>query len=141
VQYSCHLRTLTVEQFLYHQLETIVCIVAILPFSDMMAPSALVVQSHGIFHGLPTFPGHDGKKYSAIVTGANGISGSHLVEILSKSPERWGNIFALSRKPPSTKSPNVHSIAVDFLSTEPEEIARVLADNHVEAFVNEIFKQ
>lgn len=98
-----------------------------------MATSTATVQSHGIFHGLPTFPDHEGKKYSAIVTGANGISGKHLVETLSKSPERWGQIFALSRKPPTSDSPNVRPIAVDFLHTDPKEIASLLKNKNVKA--------
>jgi hypothetical protein len=38
---------------------------------------------------LPTFPAHDGKKYTAIVTGANGISGSEITNVLAASPGRW----------------------------------------------------
>lgn len=98
-----------------------------------MAIITRTVQSHGIFHGLPTFPDHDGKKYSAIVTGANGISGAHLVDVLSQAPDRWTKIYALSRKPSAIKRANVHSIAIDFLSSEPKDIARVLKENNVSA--------
>jgi hypothetical protein len=41
--------------------------------------SSQTVFLKGIFHGLPTFPQHNGKKLTAIVTGANGISGSTMV--------------------------------------------------------------
>ena len=92
------------------------------------------VVSNGIFHGLPTFPQYEGKKLRAIVTGANGISGSAMVRILAQAPERWEKIYALSRRPPSNKeSGNVVPIAVDFLSSTPQEIAQVLKDNNVQA--------
>jgi len=48
----------------------------------MMPRATQTVFSEGIFHGLPTFPDQDGKKYTAIVTGANGISGSEIVDVL-----------------------------------------------------------
>lgn len=98
-----------------------------------MAEATRTVKSHGLFHSLPTFPDHDGKKYSAIVTGANGISGAAMVEVLSQAPERWEKIFALSRRPPTAKSPRVHSVAIDFLASEPKEIAKVLKDNNITA--------
>lgn len=98
-----------------------------------MALSLQNLQTHGIFHSLPTFPEHDGRKFSAIVTGTNGISGAQLVEVLSQVPNRWGKIFALSRKPPTTKRTNVYSIAADFLNSGPEEITKILKDNGLEA--------
>jgi hypothetical protein len=81
------------------------------------------VWSEGIYHGLPTFPDHDSKKYTAIVTGANGISGSEIVGVLSESPERWETIYALSRKPPVNNNPHVKTLAADFLLSSPEELA------------------
>jgi nucleoside-diphosphate-sugar epimerase len=92
------------------------------------------VISKGIFHGLPTFPEYDGKKLSIIVTGANGISGSAMVKALSEAPERWDKIYALSRRPRTyPASSNVISIAVDFLDSTPEAIAKVLSDHKVKA--------
>jgi hypothetical protein len=92
------------------------------------------VVSKGIFHGLPTFPEYDGKKLSIIVTGANGISGSAMVKVLSEAPERWDKIYALSRRPGTyPASSNIVSIAVDFLDSTPEAIAKVLKDHHVQA--------
>jgi nucleoside-diphosphate-sugar epimerase len=92
------------------------------------------VVSKGIYHGLPTFPDHDGKKLRAIVTGANGISGSAMVKVLSEAPERWEKIYALSRRPPTGKlPPHVEHIAVDFLESNPEEIANILKAKGVEA--------
>lgn len=92
------------------------------------------VFSKGIYHGLPTFPDHDGKKLRAIVTGANGISGSAMVKVLSEAPERWEKIYALSRRPPTGKlPPHVEHIAVDFLDSSPTEIGQVLKERGVEA--------
>jgi len=66
-----------------------------------MAPRTEVVQSHGIFHALPTYPDTaEYKNLTAIVTGANGISGYHMVKVLSSAPERWSKIYCLSRRPP-----------------------------------------
>lgn len=92
------------------------------------------VYSKGILHGLPTFPDHDGKRYSIIVTGANGISGAPVVKLLSEAPERWNNIYALSRRPAATsRGSRVKSLEVDFLNSRPEEIAKTLTKNNVEA--------
>lgn len=92
------------------------------------------VVSKGIFHGLPTFPDREGQKLRVIVTGANGISGSEMVKILSDAPERWEKIYALSRRPPTGKlPPRVEHIAVDFLESSPEQIAKTLSDAGVQA--------
>lgn len=107
-----------------------------LPVSSQLRRSIMsqTVISKGIFHGLPTFPQHDGQKLQIIVTGANGISGSAMLKVLSEAPERWGKIYALSRRPLQTDYPsNVVPIAVDFLNNDPDEIARVLAKNQVKA--------
>jgi nucleoside-diphosphate-sugar epimerase len=96
-----------------------------------MAPQT--VESKGIFYGLPTFPEHDGKAHTAIVTGANGISGAHILRTLVDAPERWSKIYALSRKPPSGKlSDRVTFIPLDFLDS-PEKIAKTLKENKVSA--------
>lgn len=92
------------------------------------------VVSRGIFHGLPTFPEYDGKKLSIIVTGANGISGSAMLKVLSEAPERWDKVYALSRRPATyPANSNIVSIAVDFLDNAPEAIARVLKEHNVKA--------
>jgi hypothetical protein len=98
-----------------------------------MTRTTQTVWSEGIYHGLPTFPDHDGKKYTAIVTGANGISGSEIVDVLSASPERWGTIYALSRKPPVNDNPHVKTLAADFLSSTPEELAEKFKEEGVKA--------
>jgi len=92
------------------------------------------VVSKGIFHGLPTYPQYDGKKLMAIVTGANGISGSAMVKVLSEAPERWEKVYALSRRPAShSGGDNVIPIAVDFLNSTPEQIAKILREHNVKA--------
>jgi len=58
--------------------------------------SSKTVFSKGIFHGLPTFTHHDGKKLTVIATGTNGISGSTMVKVLSEAPERHEKVYALS---------------------------------------------
>jgi hypothetical protein len=65
-----------------------------------MGADTLSVQTRGIYYNLPAFPAHDGKKYTAIVTGANGMTGASLVDVLDSLPERWGTIYAMSRRPP-----------------------------------------
>ena len=87
-----------------------------------MAPNALTVQSKGIFHGLPTYPSSL-SNLTAIVTGANGISGYHMVRVLAAAPERWSKIYCLSRRPPPKNfytdlgegSERVEHVSVDFL--------------------------
>lgn len=95
------------------------------------------VQSKGIFHGLPVFP-ESLKGLSAIVTGANGISGDHMLRVLAESPQRWTNIYSLSRSPPvieRTWTTNVKHIPLDFLTSSPEELARVMKEHEVKAYV------
>lgn len=94
------------------------------------------VFSKGIFHGLPTFPDAAGKKYSAIVAGANGITGSYIVRALAEAPDRWGTIYALSRRPPRDHiADNVKHLSVDFLSP-PEDMARELKEHVSKVYVN-----
>lgn len=101
-----------------------------------MAPdSTQVVHSKGIYHGLPTFPA-ELKNLRAIVAGANGISGQHMLRALSEQPERWSQIYALSRRPPldtEALGKNIKHLAVDFLSS-PEEIAKTLREENVQAY-------
>lgn len=47
-----------------------------------MTSELLTIHSDGIYHGLPVFPEYlEGS--TAIVTGANGISGTYMVRIQS----------------------------------------------------------
>lgn len=93
------------------------------------------IQSKGIYHGLPVFPDSE-KGLSAIVTGANGISGDHMLRVLNESPHRWTNIYALSRRAPLLNrkwNTNVQHIPLDLLDTTPEAVAKVLRNNNVNA--------
>jgi nucleoside-diphosphate-sugar epimerase len=85
------------------------------------------VQSRGIYHGLPVFP-PEVKGLTAIVTGANGISGQHMLRVLAASPLRWSKIYCLSRRPPAIPSglpPQAEHIPLDFMQS-PETIAAAL---------------
>lgn len=98
-----------------------------------MSPKFQTVYSDGIHHGLPTFPDHDGKKYTAIVTGANGISGSEIVSALIAAPERWETIYAMSRRPPPAQDQRVKPIAADFKDNTPEQLADLFKKEGVTA--------
>lgn len=92
------------------------------------------VQSQGIYHGLPVFPSTL-TGLTAIITGANGISGHYMLRVLAKDPKRWKRIICLSRRPPFIPGglpPNAEHISLDFLK-EPQEIAAVLKEHKVEA--------
>src|ERR1700744_379042 len=93
----------------------------------------LQIHSNGIYHALPTFPASL-TNLTAIVTGANGISGNYMLRVLARSPSRWKRIICLSRRPPLIPGglpPNAEHIAVDFLNN-PEQIAQVLKDKKVD---------
>ncbi|KAK4959259.1 hypothetical protein LTR10_004061 [Elasticomyces elasticus] len=93
-----------------------------------------LVRSDGIYHGLPTFT--DSAEYcglTALVTGANGISGYSMVKVLAAAPERWSKIYCASRRPPpdyfftelGQGAGRVEHIEADFLS-EPAALAETL---------------
>lgn len=115
---------------------------------------SLSIQSRSIYHGLPVFPA-ELKGLTAIVAGANGISGDYMVsrsdkppnycavtnfrllrwqlQVLCESPKRWTKIYALSRRPPNKNWPaHVKHISVDFLDS-PEKIAEQLRLHEVKA--------
>lgn len=92
------------------------------------------VQSKGIYHGLPVYPSSV-KGLTAIITGANGISGNYMLRVLAEAPERWTKIYCLSRRPPAIPDglpAHAEHIALDFLK-DPEEIAQTLKDKAVKA--------
>lgn len=102
-----------------------------------MASKTQVVQSKGIYHGLPTFDAST-KDLTAIVTGANGISGSYMVQVLAESPQRWKNIYCLSRRPPAVLErlpSHAEHIPCDFLKS-PQEIAESLKAKGVKAYAS-----
>lgn len=102
----------------------------------MTSTDQQVVYSKGIFHGLPTFP-KNVAGLTAIVTGANGISGYHMAKVLAAAPDRWEKIYCLSRRAPpdyffdglGEGASRVEHVPVDFLE-EPASIAKVL-ESHV----------
>ena len=92
------------------------------------------IQSKGIFHGLPVYPDSI-SGLTAIITGANGISGHYMLEVLTQDPKRWKKIYCLSRRPPTIKGglpDHVEHIPLDFLK-EPKEIASTLREKNVTA--------
>lgn len=92
------------------------------------------IQTRGIYHGLPVYDSNI-TGLTAIVTGANGISGYHMLKVLAQSPERWSKIYCLSRRPPAIPGglpKNAEFVSLDFLK-EPEEIAEVLRSKGVKA--------
>ncbi|OJJ77977.1 hypothetical protein ASPBRDRAFT_253535 [Aspergillus brasiliensis CBS 101740] len=91
-----------------------------------------VICSKGIYHGLPVFP-DDVTGLTAIVTGANGISGDYMLRVLCESPKRWKKIYALSRRPPNGEWPShVEHVCMDFLKS-PDELATILQERKVHA--------
>lgn len=105
-----------------------------------MGSELLPLHTNGIFKNLPTFsPEIQG--LSAIVTGANGISGFFTLRVLLQSPQRWRKVWTLSRRPPTPEMmalltpeqrSRVEHVAVDFLEA-PEAIANVLKAKGVNA--------
>ena len=92
------------------------------------------VQSTGIYHGLPVFPS-DQTGLTAVVTGANGISGAYMLKVLSQDAKRWKKIYCLSRRPPLVAGglpENAEHIPLDFLK-DPKDIAAVLKEHGVVA--------
>lgn len=92
------------------------------------------VQSKGIYHGLPVYDPSI-KGLTAIITGANGISGHYMLKVLAQSPERWSKIYCLSRRPPYIPGglpSQAEHISVDFLKP-PSEIAKALQDKNIKA--------
>ena len=88
------------------------------------------VYSKSIYHVLPDLSSA-GKGLTAVVTGANGISGAHMVKALGESPDRWSKVYALSRRPPSGSWPKtVEHVPVDFLES-PKRISEILQEKNI----------
>ena len=51
-----------------------------------MPPQQQTVQSRGIYHGLPVYDASL-KGLTAIITGANGISGYYMLRVLAQDPD------------------------------------------------------
>ncbi|CRG91224.1 putative protein C757,02c [Talaromyces islandicus] len=124
-------------QFLVGQCVLILLFIGI---DEEMGSERFPVHDNGIFRNLPTFdPSITG--LTAIITGANGISGFHLLRALLASPERWSKIYALSRRPPpaemmsllpESQRSRVQHVAVDFLD-DPTNIAQTLTSAGISA--------
>lgn len=92
------------------------------------------IRRQGIYHSLPVYP-PELAGFTAIITGANGISGHYMLRVLSEEPKRWKRIICLSRRPPLIPGglpENVEHIPLNFLR-DPKEIAEVLKQHNVEA--------
>lgn len=98
-----------------------------------MGSESQPLRNSGIYHNLPQFDPSI-KDLTAIVTGANGISGFHTCRALLDSPHRWAKIYAMSRRPPPDEMmallkpeqrAKVHHVASDFLKS-PEELAEAM---------------
>ncbi|KAF4458447.1 nad dependent epimerase dehydratase family [Fusarium albosuccineum] len=94
------------------------------------------VSSGDGLYGLPVHPETpEYQDLTAIVTGANGLTGGSMVKLLSSLPTRWKHVYCLSRRPPSeqvlrTLGPDavsrITTITCDFLA-DPESLARTLS--------------
>lgn len=99
-----------------------------------MSQTQQLVHSKGIFHGLPVYPAET-NGLTAIITGANGISGHYMLRVLADSPQRWKKIYCLSRRPPNIPNglpKNAEHIPLDFLQ-DPDRIASTLKEHNVTA--------
>lgn len=99
-----------------------------------MGSKALPLVDNGIYHSLPQFS-PSVTSLTAIITGANGISGFGTLRCLLEHPKRWSKIYVISRRslpkellkllPPDANS-RIQHIAID-LQTGAEDIASKLA--------------
>jgi hypothetical protein len=105
-------------------------------------PDSHTVRSVGIYHGLPTYPeSNTDTSLTALVTGATGLSGYHMVRALASS-RRWKTIVCLGSRPPPANffadlgdgADRVEHLAVDF-RTDPSEIARCLSERISKVYV------
>jgi hypothetical protein len=92
------------------------------------------IENDGIYRGLPVYDAsYHGK--TALVAGANGISGSHMLKAMSRHPEIWSHVYALSRRPPQMNLPpkfakNVSHHAIDLLTTS-EQVGKELREARI----------
>ena len=103
-----------------------------------MGSSSYPSRDSGIYRNLPQF---DPKltELTALITGANGISGFNTLLALLDSPQRWAKIFTLSRRPiptemmsliPAELQDRIEHISCD-LQAKPEAIAKLLQKANV----------
>ncbi|KAL0929869.1 nad dependent epimerase dehydratase family protein [Colletotrichum truncatum] len=105
-----------------------------------MSSSSAHLRQIGIYRNLPTFD-ESIAGLTAIVTGANGISGFNTMRALLDSPQRWETIYCLSRRPPPNEMmallsdearSRIKMISCDFLD-DPTLIAKSLKSSGVRA--------
>ena len=90
-----------------------------------MKGNTITVASKPPYYGMPTLP-EDVKGLTALVLGANGISGQAMLGVLAENPERWSTVIAVSRKQSSRSfGPTVQHLSLDLLQ-EPKIIAKEL---------------
>ncbi|KAJ4247420.1 hypothetical protein NW762_013095 [Fusarium torreyae] len=65
-----------------------------------MSSENFPLRQSGIYRNLPSFDPSI-QRLNAVICGANGISGFNTLRALLDSPQRWSNIYALSRSPPT----------------------------------------
>ncbi|OJZ80585.1 hypothetical protein ASPFODRAFT_65849 [Aspergillus luchuensis CBS 106.47] len=95
-------------------------------------PTVQQIASKDIYHGLPVFP-ETTNGLSAIVVGATGISGDHMLRVLCENPGRWSKIYAMSRRPPTGQwQENVTHIPID-LSQSPSDLASLMIESKLKA--------
>ena len=98
----------------------------------MASKNQQVVFSKGIYHALPTFPEHH-KGLSAIIAGANGISGTYMARVLGEAPERWDKIYCMSRRPPAFDLPEHAKFIQSDLLKDPKDLGAELKESGVKA--------
>ncbi|KAF8574919.1 hypothetical protein K439DRAFT_1641825 [Ramaria rubella] len=69
--------------------------------------------------------------FTAVITGASGITGGALVEYLSHNPSTWSTIHAISRSQKQCYPKNVKHHSIDLVNTSPDEIARTLQNEGI----------
>ncbi|KAL9052135.1 MAG: hypothetical protein Q9162_005596 [Coniocarpon cinnabarinum] len=91
-----------------------------------------VVQTKGIFRGLPKYPDNTPQQ-TALITGANGISGYYMIKVLAENPQIWKKIYCLSRRPPAIPGglpKNAEFVQCDFLKSA-DEIGGVMKNHGI----------
>ncbi|KZO91453.1 hypothetical protein CALVIDRAFT_568248 [Calocera viscosa TUFC12733] len=90
-------------------------------------PDTFTVHSEGIFHGLPDWSSPEYKDKTAIVAGANGISGAYMLRVMADHPEIWKTVYSISRRPPQEALPaNFHSLTLDLFDTDGAGVGKAL---------------
>lgn len=94
-------------------------------------PKSSTVHAEGIFHGLPEYSPSTTPQ-TAIVAGANGISGTYMLRTMSQHPKLWKRVHGISRRPPSAKYPDHFTSHSIDLYGSPQEIAKRFEEEGIE---------